>query len=721
MMGIVYNCAKMRVNTQQCSAQCQMWSNSINNVENSSTALASADMSGQTAERIRDYVNTVYHTCDFLLTVILNNLSSGYEDLYSSFVDIDSNNRAIIDTDELQSISGKIDTEADSLLAAADSMKSIVNSVSDISKQRYGGGTRIHDAVEDAKKYLSNINEKMVSADSTGKANVATVNQLIENLSQLINGRKGKSISDFDVTAFLSSTEYAVLYDACQKNLTLAESLSKNREHTEQNIANIEEQYAQDAEKAEAWKFGIAIVGTIAACVIPGGVFVTAAIALVEGCVDNAIDQWAAGTGIGDEGFDYSSMMKDGLTQGLTALVTGGIGKAGSALSGMSGAVTMGEKLAEKTLIKAGEKLASKGAEILISNTMDLAFGDVTIDEYKQNVKKEFDDNFDAPHVVSTIGTSFFDVLWDDALSDRRAKQKERWENEYGIGDPNRVMNRNKGEVVKQVLGNAAVTTTGKVLSKAEGDLTTALLSAVSGDEDAMAEYVHKWKDGTYLKEYGQQTVTVFAGSSASEYIEIKEWSREFEKTEAARLKYEENNDIITDQDMEDIAEKLKLGQELTPDEEAVVNRWRETERIIGKLKRSNGGRIEEQLTVEEESDIRRWAAERVRERDSRLDASDWEPYNESYNEYLLSSTGYTIDELADGELNPLVREREGVETRIEIGQKVSKKYIDKGINYLFRPREETNSEDVTKQYRYTTDRLFDSDFQMQKPISNVT
>ena len=60
-------------------------------------------------------------------------------------------------------------------------------------------------------------------------------------------------------------------------------------------------------------------------------------IATVSGLANNYLDQWAAGYGFDDEGFDYSSFIKDGVKGGLTALVTGGIAKGSGVLSGLEG------------------------------------------------------------------------------------------------------------------------------------------------------------------------------------------------------------------------------------------------------------------------------------------------------------------------------------------------------------------------------------------------
>lgn len=363
-----YNAAQLREMRNEIGARltayCEAFSETAKHCNTIATTTA---MQGQGADKIKDYLSIVHSS------VICSSFSGlaklifdGFTEYETQYHNLDSSIDAVIDTNELDEIKTaliKIKNRFDFLSRRFSSLSA---SVADISVYQYQSDrSGLSEDIDDVTQYINKVAQGVGTIESAPSC-IETAAALLERINERIHDGSWLLPEDFDRTAYLSSTEYAAFFSACQAADKALKEYDLTAREREKAISEIEAEWEERAKKANNIKLGVAILESAAIAVggiiLPAGgnVVVAAFVGGINGAVSEAAIQWSSGGAAIYEGYDYEMITGKGCWGALRSMASTAISTA------FSGAALPGGVR--------GVKWAGNVVEELVTNVVDTGF-----------------------------------------------------------------------------------------------------------------------------------------------------------------------------------------------------------------------------------------------------------------------------------------------------------------------------------------------------------
>lgn len=437
-------------------------------------------MQGEGADTIKDYLSTVH--CNVIcagMSEVIALIKTSIAEYITEYSDIDAAVDAVIDTDELQEIKQQLLGYKKQFDVAEASFKSISQKVSDISKHSYSGDKYALNWLTLSGNVLQDITDRVCAVEGSSIGSLNEALAALEGIKSMIQAGSHLSPHTFSRTAFLSSSEYALFY-ASMKDADgkLQEFQATKAVHCEETLNAIDAEWDRRAKKAEAVKFGIAIVETIAiaavaivctpALGIVGVAVVGGLIGATAGAAKEGWSQWGNGEYAANEGFDYGDMAIEAGIGGVKGAVAGFVGATFAGVPQSS----LGEKLITNTLKEVSSNTLNMGVDVVDS----LIKGDDEI--FRQIGSGEYGAELVGKSILTgTVGTAAGEL----------------------IDLPGDIVKEIPKDKIGKIAVNTVIGAEKKVITKSVEDLTDYVVeTAVATDENGMPIRVSKedWENG---------------------------------------------------------------------------------------------------------------------------------------------------------------------------------------------------------------------------------
>lgn len=475
-MGYIFNSAQLYKLDGNIERLYSTWSNSIGEVSDNAQSLSkTTNMKGEGATRIFDYLQTVHvmTICQALLE-ILADIKLGFADYYSKYLEIDSDGcDAVIDTDELEEIKLLVQSLEQKFSSVENEMKTVVGSISNISKQSYPGmGTGVFDTFSEAKTRLTELIDRIFSIENNPSSYLEEVRNSIQVVRQTIYEQcSGEvEISTFSKEAFLSSSTYGTLYGAMGILSNHLSNLCKNSSHADDLISKVAQQWQERQNISDGVKLGLAILeavvftAAIATTGPLGAAAIGGAIGLINGAITEGMNQWSTGDIAIHGGLNFTSLGYETAKSGMTGMVKG---FTGALMAPVTGTTFAGKVFAS----------LSKEAVNIVTDT-GLELGNAYV---YNSFEDKWDEITSLEHMTETAGKCIINSALDAASSDWFDDVKD-----YGHSKlPNKVAKVS----FDTILGAGK-----KIVTKKTEDITDAFIeAAVTGLDDPLPSNEEIW------------------------------------------------------------------------------------------------------------------------------------------------------------------------------------------------------------------------------------
>ena len=301
-MGLIYNSAALEMlQSAICSLKGQVMSSLADVHKTVSSFADTKSIQGDRWNNISDYLKTFHGgTIIPAFFEVANFLETAVRDYYGKFLDIDINEEAIINVDELISIITSIPAPTADLENSGENLHIISDSISDISRTHINRVSfSVLDTLTKLSTFLDQLINRLDGAEASANGAIQELKNALSKINSLLSSNLAGSPENFSRSGYLSSKDYGEFYTAftsLEQTMTIYEA---NREHTENLIGTVEQAWQERAEKAKRIKTALAIFGTVvavgAAVLIPGAgaVAVCAIAGGVSGVVSETTDQWS--------------------------------------------------------------------------------------------------------------------------------------------------------------------------------------------------------------------------------------------------------------------------------------------------------------------------------------------------------------------------------------------------------------------------------------------
>ncbi len=395
-----YNAAQVRELRNEIgsrlTAYCEAFSETAKRCD---TIAATTAMQGQGADKIKDYLSTVHSS------VICSSFSGlaqlifdGFTEYETQYHNLDSSIDAVIDTNELDEIKTALITIQKRFDFLSRRFSSLSASVADISAYQYNSDkSGLSGDIDDATGYIDKVKEGIGAIESTPYC-IEAATALLEKINERIRNGTRLSPENFDRAAYLSSTEYAAFYGACQTANNALKEYELSAEEREKAISEIEAGWEERAKKADDIKLGVAIVETaaiiVAGIALPAGsdIIVAAIVGGINGGVSETATQWSSGSAAIDEGHDYAMITTKCCWGSLRSM-------ASTAISAASSAAVPGS-------VKGIKRWGGNVCEEFVTNLVDTGF-DLAEAWYYDAWDEEADKVLTAEYGTELIAKSF--------------------------------------------------------------------------------------------------------------------------------------------------------------------------------------------------------------------------------------------------------------------------------------------------------------------------
>lgn len=311
------------------------------------TLVNSPNMSGEAANNIRSYFDTIHSPTIGLLSQLISLHMSNcllYKNDYQSKVDSDLH--AVIHEDELTDFHTRLTARRDTAEGINDALRLAIEAIRDIVLIAQVDITNVSTKYNAVLNSLHNLDEQIKGLEDTHyKGDFTNTSNLINSVKtfiqqQMTTNRNYKT--DFTVETLANTNAFADMYDAyvevakeCEEK---AESLDEAIENENARVAEIQEEYEERERKAKYFKIGVAVVCTVLAVAVTvctagaggavGAVLIGAGVSAISGAVTAA--SYSAADEYVEHGYDRSKYDKDkiitdALKAGATGLVSGAI------------------------------------------------------------------------------------------------------------------------------------------------------------------------------------------------------------------------------------------------------------------------------------------------------------------------------------------------------------------------------------------------------------
>lgn len=392
-MGYHVDYDSLRALSSSVYSQSQSWLSALETLNNATTTLVETDrISGQGADAIRSYMESVHSTIQTLLGQLISLHWQNcmlYKDDY--ITNIDTGLHTVIKQTELSSISNALASTKQKALSVDDELRYTLNGIRDIFSVSYNDVTNCADAHQAAVNSLSELDSSIAGLEAahTGQDFVNTGDMILRltAMIQELLGHDRSYKSDFSPELLAMSTTFQELYASyVNVNAELQEQASAIEtaiENENEQIAELQAEYEERQKTANAINWivtGLCVVGSVVAIAATGG----AATPLVVGAISAASGAIIAGTGNltaqyvehgnlidNADQIDWASFGKDVVVAGVAGFATGYIS------AGLGGAITDGlSKTATGSALLHSTNAATRiGTQAAIGATSEVVSG----------------------------------------------------------------------------------------------------------------------------------------------------------------------------------------------------------------------------------------------------------------------------------------------------------------------------------------------------------
>lgn len=406
--------------------------------------LDSSNMSGQTADNLKLYVESVHMTIIGLLSQLVSLHSTNcllYKSDYQT--NIDTELHAVIKSSELKDYRKRIKTNRQDAIDVNDAVEYVLKGIKDIFYVSYKDVSNVDAAHRTVETFLNDLDEEIKQLEKNHSSNDFTNStQMIETLTTFIKEQKAQArsyITDFSTDKLSSSSTFYQLYtthvDINKEFEEKASSIETAVENENQRVAELQEEYEERQKKANIINWvvtGVCIVGSIAAIALTGGAatpLVVGGISAVSGAViagtSNLTSQYVEHGNIienADE-IDWGSFGKDVVVAGVTGFVTGAVGASvGNAVSTGLKTTSLGSSLLNST-----NSLTRIGTGAVIGSISEVSSGIVSRGAgtliATGNLKEAASDAFDGKSILADAALGGADGAVEQISSIKQAQK----------------------------------------------------------------------------------------------------------------------------------------------------------------------------------------------------------------------------------------------------------------------------------------------------------
>lgn len=404
-------------------SQCSQWQSQLGNVESAvSVLMGTANLSGNSANNIKNYLKSVHSTVISLLGELIYLHSCNFKVYKSDYqAGVDTDLHAVISSEKLTEIQEDLRTYRDQAASVDDQLAYVLRDVRDIFSITYSDIYSADNANRIAENYVKELDQQIqqLEAAHSGQDFEAT-EALITSLTTFLNeqmARPAGMLTGFDIMQLAASGSFASLYEA--HNLAYDQITSRQgafeiaMENDAQRAEALLKEYEERQKTATTVKWivtGACVIGSIVAIAATGGAatpLVVGAVSAASGAImagaNNLADQYVQHGNLIENAdkIDWGSFGKETVLAGVAGFATGAIG------AGVGGAITskLSSTAIGNTLLHSGSNFVRIGTAATIGSVSEMGSGIVTrgvgtFITTEGNLGKALDDALDMKNIA---------------------------------------------------------------------------------------------------------------------------------------------------------------------------------------------------------------------------------------------------------------------------------------------------------------------------------
>lgn len=404
-------------------SQCSQWQSQLGNVESAvSVLMGTANLSGNSANNIKNYLKSVHSTVISLLGELIYLHSCNFKVYKSDYqAGVDTDLHAVISSEKLTEIQEDLRTYRDQAASVDDQLAYVLRDVRDIFSITYSDIYSADNANRIAENYVKELDQQIQQLEvaHSGQDFEAT-EALITSLTTFLNeqmARPAGMLTGFDIMQLAASGSFASLYEA--HNLAYDQITSRQgafeiaMENDAQRAEALLKEYEERQKTATTVKWivtGACVIGSIVAIAATGGAatpLVVGAVSAASGAImagaNNLADQYVQHGNLIENAdkIDWGSFGKETVLAGVAGFATGAIG------AGVGGAITskLSSTAIGNTLLHSGSNFVRIGTAATIGSVSEMGSGIVTrgvgtFITTEGNLGKALDDALDMKNIA---------------------------------------------------------------------------------------------------------------------------------------------------------------------------------------------------------------------------------------------------------------------------------------------------------------------------------
>lgn len=404
-------------------SQCSQWQSQLGNLESAvSVLMGTANLSGNSANNIKNYLKSVHSTVISLLGELIYLHSCNFKVYKSDYqAGVDTDLHAVISSEKLTEIQEDLQTYRDQAASVDDQLAYVLRDVRDIFSISYSDIYSADNANRIAENYVKELDQQIqqLEAAHSGQDFEAT-EALITSLTTFLNeqmARPSGMLTGFDIMQLAASGSFASLYEA--HNLAYDQITSRQgafeiaMENDAQRAEALLKEYEERQKTATTVKWivtGACVIGSIVAIAATGGAatpLVVGAVSAASGAImagaNNLADQYVQHGNLIENAdkIDWGSFGKETVLAGVAGFATGAIG------AGVGGAITskLSSTAIGNTLLHSGSNFVRIGTAATIGSVSEMGSGIVTrgvgtFITTEGNLGKALDDALDMKNIA---------------------------------------------------------------------------------------------------------------------------------------------------------------------------------------------------------------------------------------------------------------------------------------------------------------------------------
>ena len=404
-------------------SQCSQWQSQLGNLESAvSVLMGTANLSGNSANNIKNYLRSVHSTVISLLGELIYLHSCNFKVYKSDYqAGVDTDLHAVISSEKLTEIQYDLRTYRDQAARVDDQLAYVLRDVRDIFRISYSDIYSADNANRIAENYVKELDQQIqqLEAAHSGQDFEAT-EALITSLTTFLNeqmARPAGMLTGFDIMQLAASGSFASLYEA--HNLAYDQITSRQgafeiaMENDAQRAEALLKEYEERQKTATTVKWivtGACVIGSIVAIAATGGAatpLVVGAVSAASGAImagaNNLADQYVQHGNLIENAdkIDWGSFGKETVLAGVAGFATGAIG------AGVGGAITskLSSTAIGNTLLHSGSNFVRIGTAATIGSVSEMGSGIVTrgvgtFITTEGNLGKALDDALDMKNIA---------------------------------------------------------------------------------------------------------------------------------------------------------------------------------------------------------------------------------------------------------------------------------------------------------------------------------